>query len=99
MELVGTLVLPAAISFTIYLLVIAIIPNTEKPVIPLILLAFILGLPGLLIVTTSRKFAYLGWMLIYLISLPIWNLVLPLYAFFHMVRIFTTHLCASLSIN
>lgn len=92
MELVGTLVLPAAISFTIYLIVISIIPGQTKPIIPLILLAFILGLPGLLIVTTSRKFTYLGWMLIYLLSLPIWNLVLPLYAFFHMVSVVFTYL-------
>ncbi|CAH7686475.1 chitin synthase 3 [Phakopsora pachyrhizi] len=49
MELVGTLVLPAAISFTCYILVLTIIPGTEKPVVSLILLAFILGLPGLLI--------------------------------------------------
>jgi chitin synthase len=51
---------------------------------PLILLACILGLPGLLIIVTSRKIAYVGWMLIYLCSLPIWNAVLPTYAYFHM---------------
>ncbi len=89
MELVGTLVLPAAISFTIYILVLAILPTNlvpghQKPIISLILLAFILGLPGILIVITSRKVAYVGWMLIYLGSLPIWNLVLPAYAFWHM---------------
>ncbi|CAE6461764.1 unnamed protein product [Rhizoctonia solani] len=84
MELAGTLVLPAAISFTIFLIVITILPSTkEKPVIPLILLGIILGLPGLLIVITSRKVAYLGWMIIYLLSLPIWNFVLPAYAFWH----------------
>jgi chitin synthase len=84
MELAGTLVLPAAISFTLYLIVISILPATNpKPVIPLILLGIILGLPGLLIVVTSRKVAYLGWMIIYLLSLPIWNLVLPAYAFWH----------------
>lgn len=84
MELAGTLVLPAAISFTIYLIVITILPKTDpKPVIPLILLGIILGLPGLLIVITSRKVAYLGWMIIYLFSLPIWNFVLPAYAFWH----------------
>jgi chitin synthase len=33
MELVGTLVLPAAIAFTIYILVLTCIPNREKPVI------------------------------------------------------------------
>ncbi|KDN41285.1 hypothetical protein RSAG8_07554, partial [Rhizoctonia solani AG-8 WAC10335] len=84
MELAGTLVLPAAISFTIYLIVITILPETNpKPIIPLVLLGVILGLPGLLIVITSRKVAYLGWMIIYLFSLPIWNFVLPAYAFWH----------------
>lgn len=67
MELVGTLVLPAAISFTIYLIIIAIIPGTTKPVLSLILLAIILGLPGILIVVTTRRMAYVGWMLIYLL--------------------------------
>lgn len=83
MELAGTLVLPAAISFTIYLVVISIIPNEQNTTIPLILLGIILGLPGLLIVVTSRKVAYVGWMFIYLLSLPIWNFALPSYAFWH----------------
>ncbi|KAM0788303.1 hypothetical protein ACM66B_001446 [Microbotryomycetes sp. NB124-2] len=84
MELAGTLVLPAAIAFTLYLIIVAIIPGTAKPVLSLILLAIILGLPGILIVVTSRRVAYLGWMLVYLLSLPIWNFVLPAYAFLHM---------------
>ncbi|GAA5947879.1 hypothetical protein JCM3765_001125 [Sporobolomyces pararoseus] len=84
MELAGTLVLPAAIAFTGYLIIIAIIPGTVKPTVSLILLALILGIPAVLIVVTSRRFAYLGWMLIYLCSLPIWNFVLPAYAFLHM---------------
>jgi chitin synthase len=83
MELMGTLVLPAAISFTVYLIVISIIPNHQNTTIPLVLLGIILGLPGLLIVLTSRKIAYVGWMFIYLLSLPIWNFVLPAYAFWH----------------
>ncbi|KIM47653.1 glycosyltransferase family 2 protein [Hebeloma cylindrosporum] len=83
MELAGTLVLPAAIAFTVYLIVVSIIPGGPNTTIPLILLAIVLGLPGLLIVVTSRKVAYVGWMLIYLISLPIWNGILPAYAFWH----------------
>ncbi|KAJ7678907.1 glycosyltransferase family 2 protein [Mycena polygramma] len=82
-ELTGTLVLPAAISFTIYLIISSIIPGGPNNTIPLILLALVLGLPGLLIVITSTKVAYVGWMLIYLISLPIWNGVLPAYSFWH----------------
>ncbi|KAI9487953.1 chitin synthase-domain-containing protein [Zychaea mexicana] len=81
MELVGTLALPAAISFTLYLIILAIL---GKPaIIPLILLALILGLPAVLIVMTSRKLVYVGWMIIYLFSLPIWNFVLPTYAYWH----------------
>lgn len=30
---------------------------------------------------TAHRWSYVLWMLIYLISLPIWNLVLPSYAF------------------
>ncbi|KAF8807868.1 glycosyltransferase family 2 protein [Phlegmacium glaucopus] len=83
MELAGTLVLPAAIVFTVYLIIVSIIPGGPNTTIPLILLAIVLGLPGVLIVVTSRKIAYVGWMLVYLISLPIWNGVLPAYAFWH----------------
>ncbi|WFD06047.1 chitin synthase [Malassezia vespertilionis] len=96
MDLVGTMVLPAAIAFTFYVVISAIIigvkngqeqdpaQKQEFPTMPLVLLALILGLPGVLIVLTSRRFMYVMWMLIYLLSLPIWNLVLPAYAFWHM---------------
>ncbi|KAF2739191.1 chitin synthase 4 [Polyplosphaeria fusca] len=83
-ELIGTLVLPAAIAFTIYLIAISIkaaIVHTEAPVIPLVLLALILGLPAVLIVLTAHRWSYVAWMFVYLLSLPIWNLVLPAYAF------------------
>ncbi|KAF5346147.1 hypothetical protein D9758_009944 [Tetrapyrgos nigripes] len=83
MELAGTLVLPAAIAFTLYLIIVSIIPGGTDTTIPLILLAIVLGLPGILIVVTSRKIAYVGWMLVYLLSLPIWNGILPAYSFWH----------------
>ena len=57
--------------------------HTAAPLIPLILLALILGLPGVLIVITAHRISYVFWMLIYLCSLPIWNLVLPVYAYWH----------------
>ncbi|KAI8577447.1 hypothetical protein K450DRAFT_177728 [Umbelopsis ramanniana AG] len=82
MELVGTVVLPAAISFTVYLIVISFFV-TPVPIIPLLLLAAILGLPAVLIALTTRKMVYVGWMLVYLCSLPIWNFVLPVYAYWH----------------
>jgi chitin synthase len=80
-DFVGTVSLPAAITFTLYLVIMAIL---GKPaVISLILLALILGLPAVLIVMTSRKVVYVCWMLLYIISLPVWNFVLPVYAYWH----------------
>jgi len=82
LELFGTVVLPAAICFTIYLLFLIIFEG-EFPLIPVLMLIAILGLPGVLILLTTRKLIYVLWMVIYLLALPIWNLVLPLYAFWH----------------
>ncbi|CAJ0851105.1 18231_t:CDS:10, partial [Entrophospora sp. SA101] len=82
MELVGTVVLPAAITFTVYLVIISFVKR-PVPVIPLLLLAAVLGLPAVLILLTTRKLIYVGWMLVYLFSLPIWNFVLPVYAYWH----------------
>lgn len=79
-ELVGTLVLPAAISFTFYVIVISIVRQPVQ-VIPLVLLGLILGLPGVLIVVTAHRLSYVLYMLIYLLSLPMWNFVLPTYAY------------------
>jgi chitin synthase len=85
-ELIGTLVLPAAIAFTFYLIAISIkaaITHTAAPTIPLVLLALILGLPAVLIVVTAHRWSYIAWMFVYLLSLPVWNFVLPAYAFWH----------------
>jgi len=82
MELVGTVVLPAAIVFT-YVLIATAFMNPANAIIPLILLGMILGLPAVLILITTRKLSYIGWMMVYLLALPIWNFVLPVYAYWH----------------
>jgi chitin synthase len=81
MELMGTLVLPAAIIFTGVLIVSSIL--YEPAWIPLIMLVGILGLPAVLILLTTREVSYLFWIIVYIASLPIWNFVLPIYAFWH----------------
>jgi chitin synthase len=47
------------------------------------LLGAILGLPAILILLTTRRVVYIYWMFIYLAALPVWNFVLPVYAFWH----------------
>ncbi|KAI8331019.1 chitin synthase-domain-containing protein [Chlamydoabsidia padenii] len=81
-DLVGTLVLPCAVVMTIYLIVSAAVSgNPQWQSIGL--LAAILGLPGVLIVITTRKFIYVCWMIIYICAIPVWNFILPIYSFWH----------------
>lgn len=85
MDLLGTTVLPIAIALT-YSLVVGMAmdpPKTFEEAIPLIMLLAVIGLPGILILITTRKVVYVFWMLIYLVALPIWNFVLPVYSFWH----------------
>jgi hypothetical protein len=82
-DLIGTVVLPVAICLTYYIAISYIVnpPGSFADAIPLLLLGAVLGLPAVLIVITTFKLVYVGWMLIYLVALPIWNFVLPVYAF------------------
>jgi chitin synthase len=85
MDLVGTVVLPIAIVLT-YALIVGMImqpPTTFEEAIPLMLLVSVLGLPAVLILITTRKVVYVFWMIIYLVALPVWNFILPVYAFWH----------------
>lgn len=85
MDLVGTLTLPVAIILTVVL----IVSMTQSSItsfstaLPLILLIIVLFSPAFLILITTRKWVYLAWMIVYLFALPIWNFVLPVYAFWH----------------
>ncbi|KAI9348786.1 chitin synthase-domain-containing protein [Zopfochytrium polystomum] len=76
LELIGTVVLPAAITF-MFVLLIAVMINPAASAVPLLTLVAVLGLPGVLILLTSRELEFIG-------ALPVWNFVLPLYAFWHL---------------
>ncbi|KAI9217844.1 chitin synthase-domain-containing protein [Blastocladiella britannica] len=82
MELLGTVSLPVAITMTYYLIVSAF-TSSDVQWIPLIMLIAILGLPAVLIMLTTRKLVYVYWMMVFLLSLPVWNFLLPVYAFWH----------------
>ncbi|KAF9119161.1 hypothetical protein BGW39_000523 [Mortierella sp. 14UC] len=85
MELIGTVVLPVAMILTVVLIVnlsVITISNLAQAA-PLILLVFVLTMPAILILLTTRKLIYVAWMIVYLLALPVWNFVLPLYAYWH----------------
>ncbi|KAF9165405.1 hypothetical protein BGX20_000618 [Mortierella sp. AD010] len=85
MELIGTVVLPVAMILTVVLIVNLCLTSitTLAQAAPLILLVFVLTMPAILILFTTRKLIYIAWMFIYLLALPVWNFILPLYAYWH----------------
>ncbi|KAJ9475603.1 putative Chitin synthase 3 (putative) [Pseudozyma hubeiensis] len=85
MDLLGTAVLPISIALTYTLVVTYCInpPHSFTEAIPLMLLVAVIGMPALLILLATRKVVYVLWMLIYLVALPVWNFVLPVYSFWH----------------
>lgn len=85
MDLVGTVALPVALIIMYWLVVQLALkpPKTFEQLIPLMMLCSVVGLPALLILITTRKVVYVFWMFIYLAALPVWNFILPVYAFWH----------------
>lgn len=79
-ELIGSVLLPLAIVFTLYIIFLSIF-SSPTPYATLILLAIILGLPGFLILLIGKEIYNFVYMIIYIVALPIWNFVLPVYAF------------------
>ncbi|KAJ3357021.1 hypothetical protein HDU83_009191 [Entophlyctis luteolus] len=80
LELIGTVVLPVAVTLMFVLIFAAF---TSGPSLPLYMLIITLFLPAVLILTTTMEFKYVFWMVVYLAALPVWNFALPLYAFWN----------------
>lgn len=85
MDLIGTLVLPVAISLTYYLIIMSAKdpPKDFTSAIPLMMLLVVLFLPGFIIAMVRFSPSHVIWLVIYLIFLPVWNFLLPAYSFWH----------------
>ncbi|KAI8606944.1 chitin synthase-domain-containing protein [Chytriomyces sp. MP71] len=82
LELVGTMVLPAALVTLITQLAFSAFSDSLSSVSVCIMSAM-LFLPGILTSGFSLNPVNIFWMILYFASLPVWNIVLPLWAFWH----------------
>ncbi|KAI9293914.1 fungal chitin synthase, partial [Neoconidiobolus thromboides FSU 785] len=81
LELLGTVVMPASLLFLSYLIVSAFMGQDVW--LPLFFMACLYFMQAILIGVTTRKVSYIGWMFIFILAMPIWNFVLPVYSFWH----------------
>ena len=83
LDLLSTIVQPVTVAYIAYLIVLVAQKSDVVPLTAFILLGAIYGLQGVIFIL-RRKWEMIGWMIIYILALPIFSFGLPLYAFWHM---------------
>ncbi|KAJ3158445.1 hypothetical protein HDU86_002914 [Geranomyces michiganensis] len=88
LDLISTAVLPASIVSAIYIIINLSLKAASEGIAPgsyytIATLALVMFFPSLIVVLSFRRYQYILWLVVYLFALPVWNLVLPLYAFWH----------------
>ncbi|KAI8823048.1 chitin synthase-domain-containing protein [Fimicolochytrium jonesii] len=88
LDLISTFVLPATVASMFYIIVFTGIQYAHSSIatgqiITIITLFVVTLFPAFVVLCSLRRFHYLFWMLLYIMAIPIWNLILPLYAFWH----------------
>ncbi|CDS01674.1 hypothetical protein [Sporisorium scitamineum] len=82
-DLLSTIIAPVTVAYIVYLIALVATANGTMPLTAIIMLAAIYGCQAVIFLL-NRKFEMIGWMVVYIIGIPIWSLFLPLYSFWHM---------------
>ncbi|KAG1871344.1 glycosyltransferase family 2 protein [Suillus subalutaceus] len=83
LDLIGTLMLPATVVYLVWLIIEVSTGQSPFPLISIIMLAAVYGLQALIFII-RREFMLVGWMVVYLISYPVYSFFLPIYSFWRM---------------
>lgn len=82
-DLLSTVVQPVTMAYIVYLVVMVVQKATVVPITAFVLLAAIYGLQAIIFIL-RRKWEMIGWMILYVLAIPVFSFALPLYAFWHM---------------
>lgn len=82
-DLLSTIVAPVTVAYVVYLIVLISTKTSVVPLTAFILLGAIYGLQAIIFIL-RRKWEMIGWMIIYILAMPVFSFALPLYAFWHM---------------
>jgi chitin synthase len=81
-DLFGTVILPATFGYLGYLVYKVATHSGQFPLISIIMIAAVYGFQVLIFIL-KRQWQHIGWMIIYILALPIYSLVLPIYSFWN----------------
>jgi len=83
LDLLSTIIQPVTVAYIVYLIVLVALNTSVVPLMAFVLLGAIYGLQAIIFIL-RRKWEMIGWMIIYILAMPVFSLGLPLYAFWHM---------------
>ncbi|KAG9316830.1 chitin synthase-domain-containing protein [Chiua virens] len=83
LDLVSTLILPATVIYLVWLIIEVSLGQSAIPIISLAMIGAVYGLQALIFII-KREFMLVGWMVVYLISYPVYSFFLPVYSFWRM---------------
>lgn len=82
-DLLSTLIQPVTVAYIVYLIVLVARNTSVIPVTAFIMLGAIYGLQAVIFIL-RRKWEMIGWMVLYILAIPVFSFALPLYSFWHM---------------
>ncbi|KAJ7708969.1 glycosyltransferase family 2 protein [Mycena rosella] len=82
-DLLGTLILPATVVYLFYLIITVAIGHAAFPTIAIVMIGITYGLQAIIFLL-KREFMLIGWMVVYILSYPVYSFFLPVYSFWCM---------------
>ncbi|KAJ7766830.1 glycosyltransferase family 2 protein [Mycena metata] len=79
-DLLGTLILPATVVYLVYLVITVAKTAAPFPTIAIVMIAVTYGLQAIIFIL-KREFMLVGWMVVYILSYPVYSFFLPVYSF------------------
>ncbi|KAI8367917.1 chitin synthase-domain-containing protein [Choanephora cucurbitarum] len=82
LDLLSTLVMPAVVCYLGFLIYKLATNAGQVPFISIITLCGVYGLQALIFII-HRKWEHIGWMIVYILAIPLFSFFIPIYAFWH----------------
>ncbi|KAL7324006.1 hypothetical protein PS15p_210586 [Mucor circinelloides] len=82
LDLLSTLVMPAVVCYLGYLVYQLCTNTNQVPLMSIITLAGVYGLQAVIFIL-RRKWEHVGWMIVYILAIPVFSFLIPIYAFWH----------------
>ncbi|KAF9190425.1 hypothetical protein BGZ50_000233 [Haplosporangium sp. Z 11] len=81
-DLFATLIMPVTVVYIGYLIYTIVANDGAIPKLALIMMGAVYGLQAVIFIL-RRKWEHIGWMIVYILAIPMFSFYLPLYSFWH----------------